>query len=974
MLHHAHIGSPSSRAVRRGLRFKSQRSQTRLGFEALEDRRVLATVTVNTDVGAPGELRSAIAATPAGGTVDFMLPSGGETITLTMGQLLVNKNLTINGANTSGSGTQVTVNGNNLSRVFAVDDGNGATLATVNFRNLTIRGGSAVQGAGIANTETLRLEGVIVTGNKALQPNAAYTTFGGGILNNGALTLTNSLVSNNTAEFNGATNSAFGAGIASLGVGSSLQLNTSEVTDNESVGGGGGGIFTQLGSLTLVNSLVSRNRAGLDSTLFPNIDRYDYGAGISSYSQGPGNTFAPLNISITNSEISHNVLSSDPIEGAGSVFPYGAGLFARGRGTISIVESCVASNTATGNYGTLASSNVRARGGGMFLYGDDGGPLSVTISKSTISDNFSFREGGGIAVRGRYADDGNPLNDGTVNLSITGTTIENNYARIRGGGVHNSSYGADAQGAANISIVSSKITGNSVAPGTTGGGGGGIANRWGGFMEIDRTTIDGNTAYYGGGIYNASYYLDYIADPEQKSRMIVRNSTISGNVAPVIEGGMGGGLYNLNSYLEMTQSTVSGNSAMTYGGGVYLKQNSYYLGTPYETRTTIDRSTITSNTSTAEGGGIGTDAYSISTWSNSIISGNTGPLGSENVYLTGNTTITYAFDFVNGNAQLGLLTDNGGPTLTHLPMPGSPVINAADLAATGVADQRDFGPRVAGGRMDIGAVETGTQALCDRDGDSDCDIADIDIVIMEIAAGTATLAARDAWLAAAGAENLSCGLPYTLADFNLDGVTDGSDFGIFNANKFTNTGKWSKGDANGDGVTDGTDFGIFNANKFISACGNADCSDPAARTTAPSPGGNLERTPRKSLHAKRDEALYDRRDGVRLPLRQAVEGNTLREGRVRAAAIAASVPAIALPRVRGVTSIANATDDAGAVQLDRPTAVTAPAVTNTRPMRIDSSEASPERNSTVFDTIFGAWDLNESQRDQASKGRRIRSG
>lgn len=56
-----------------------------------------------------------------------------------------------------------------------------------------------------------------------------------------------------------------------------------------------------------------------------------------------------------------------------------------------------------------------------------------------------------------------------------------------------------------------------------------------------------------------------------------------------------------------------------------------------------------------------------------------------------------------------------------------------------------------------------------------------------------------------------------MADANLDGVVDGQDFVVWNANKFTPTGKWSQADWNADGVTDGQDFIIWNGNKFQSS-------------------------------------------------------------------------------------------------------------------------------------------------------------
>ena len=105
-------------------------SPTRLDVERLEDRRVLATVVLNTDTGVAGELRTEIAGAAPGETIDFMLSAGNETITLTLGQLVIDKELTIDGSNTAGSGVAVTVDANAGSRVMNVDDGNG-TINTI---------------------------------------------------------------------------------------------------------------------------------------------------------------------------------------------------------------------------------------------------------------------------------------------------------------------------------------------------------------------------------------------------------------------------------------------------------------------------------------------------------------------------------------------------------------------------------------------------------------------------------------------------------------------------------------------------------------------------------------------------------------------------------------------------------------------------------------------------------------------------
>jgi hypothetical protein len=53
------------------------------------------------------------------------------------------------------------------------------------------------------------------------------------------------------------------------------------------------------------------------------------------------------------------------------------------------------------------------------------------------------------------------------------------------------------------------------------------------------------------------------------------------------------------------------------------------------------------------------------------------------------------------------------------------------------------------------------------------------------------------------------------ADFNRDNLVEGSDYGIWNANKFTNVSNgFMLGDANGDDFVDGSDFGVWNTWKF----------------------------------------------------------------------------------------------------------------------------------------------------------------
>ncbi len=124
-------------------------------------------------------------------------------------------------------------------------------------------------------------------------------------------------------------------------------------------------------------------------------------------------------------------------------------------------------------------------------------------------------------------------------------------------------------------------------------------------------------------------------------------------------------------------------------------------------------------------------------------------------------------------------------------------------------------------------------APCDFDGSGVCDIDDIDMLTMAVAAmsgdlqydlnGDTTVDELDIaeWLVQAGADPANAaatgGNPFLAADFDLNGFVDGQDFIIWNGKKFTSTGKWSEGDANGDGFTDGQDFIIWNGRKFQSS-------------------------------------------------------------------------------------------------------------------------------------------------------------
>ena len=188
-------------------------------------------------------------------------------------------------------------------------------------------------------------------------------------------------------------------------------------------------------------------------------------------------------------------------------------------------------------------------------------------------------------------------------------------------------------------------------------------------------------------------------------------SSVSGNTA-----GNVGGIYNLG-IADLTNSTVSGNTANLNGGGIYNSSS-----TLLTIRLTITSSTISGNTAT---NGIGGGIYNNqATLTNTIIAGNS--LGNDCVIDSFGTITSLGHNLdsdgtcgLNGpgdlsnvvDPKLGPLADNGGPTLTHALLPGSPAIDSGDDSVLGVphnltTDQRGPGfPRLQGAHVDIGAYE-----------------------------------------------------------------------------------------------------------------------------------------------------------------------------------------------------------------------------------------------------------------------------
>ncbi|HEV7378088.1 MAG TPA: Calx-beta domain-containing protein [Pyrinomonadaceae bacterium] len=202
----------------------------------------VAFVNSNADSG-PGSLRQAILDACPGATIFFSSSFIGP-ITLTSGELVINKNLTIVGPGVN----SLTIGGNNASRVFNISSG------TVSISDLTIANGKATpggsSGGGLINSGTLTLTNCNFYGNSA-----STTGDGGGIYSSGpSLTLQNCNIGGTSA---GQANTALqGAGIK-IG-GGTLTIYDSSIVGNQSLDAGGG-LANSGGTVTLVNSTISGN-------------------------------------------------------------------------------------------------------------------------------------------------------------------------------------------------------------------------------------------------------------------------------------------------------------------------------------------------------------------------------------------------------------------------------------------------------------------------------------------------------------------------------------------------------------------------------------------------------------------------------------------------------------------------------------------------------------------------------------------
>jgi hypothetical protein len=630
-----------------------------------------ATLTVtNATDGGIGSLRQRIESAASGDLIQFASSLAGATLTLT-NQIVVTNNLTINGAALHPG---IVIDGGPGShRLFLFNAGTTNTLIGL---NLTGGNGSGGNGGAINSQGTLSLLGC------SLYANTNTVGNGGAIYNSGFLASSNCTFSGNSAAFGGA-----------LWCDQSATLTHCTIANN-TAGAQGGGIYVNT-TLTVENSIVAANGGttdGADVFVILSKSLTRVGKNIIQDVDGGGTSSGPA-------AINANPLLNALADNGG---PTRTRSLQAGSPALDGADGSAIGTDQRGlprNREGAGAVDNRSDIGAFEAQTTPGGPEPVVVTTKadeldtigTIGSGLSLRE----AVRG----------------AVAGGVISFDPAVFAGGSSNRIAYAAGRGQLVlprNVTITAATIMDGITLDAD-------LANErvlrvaTGATVAVTRVTMTGGNGYpdfnvRGGAIYNAG-------------ALTLTDCTITNNVSGE---GFGGGILN-GGRLVLDRCTVAHNAAALSGGGV----NNFSVGALlFATNSTIANNasrtsdgggvanlsgatgtlvhcTIVGNLATntgKRGGGIHVVAGTL-TLANSIVAGN---LATANANIDG--TVTSADNnLTSGDPMLEPLADNGGPTQTLLPLPGSPVLDAATVTSL-AWDQRGEA-RPVGAAPDLGAVE-----------------------------------------------------------------------------------------------------------------------------------------------------------------------------------------------------------------------------------------------------------------------------
>ena len=427
--------------------------------------------------------------------------------------------------------------------------------------------------------------------------------------------------------------------------GSALLVDCALVGNSAGQGGGGdlGGITTLMNCTVSGDSATAGNGGGLlvddvgYSTTVTGCTFLDNSC-LARYSSGGAIATSQNSVlTITNSALTGNTARA------------GGGLNARG--PISLVSSTITGNSATNGGGIFSDAGLATFVNGYHAYVT---PDTLSITDCVISSNSAKSFGGGA------------FNIGGMTLSDC--TISGNTAGSGGGGIadmsqyiSNTLYSIPVMAAFNGCTIS----GNSAAS-----YGGGILNQGG--LTLTNSAVTGNSAKIGGGIANpilsqAHLYRVGGTDDIANSQATITGSSIAGNSAS----SYGGGIMNQGT-LTLANCTLSGNTATKNGGAIAnLALSLFYPqgGAPSYASAVANAANSTFYGNTSLYGG--------------AISNELAELGLENDTVTANRTTALG----NYAAAVGTITSVGDIVLTNTLIAGnskgaSPSTASGDVAGT----------------------------------------------------------------------------------------------------------------------------------------------------------------------------------------------------------------------------------------------------------------------------------------------------